>query len=269
MILDSEPDYPPYRGNLLLVRKYQKQVHDVNCRVLSVLRTPWFAMQLPLFEHVSVESDVFFSPWIGLVWWGLERSAHRCQQGLLWDDTSCSDLPKSFAKLLVIKRCWKNNLPKLQICVEKMKLMGFTKGWGDGAWGRFRNEALMSGGFYEVIDSRQKTSGNIKQLFTSWIDGVLVTASSDQVRYQMPMGVVSIPSPLFHAQVTWPYRLGDLPTFGMRIISQMRTLRRKLRLICWVLIFFCDVRSILCRLATLEPTWTNNSSTHGIFRDLS
>ena len=113
-----------------------------------------------------------------------------------------------------------------------------------------------------------------------------------QVRYQMPMGVVSIPSPLFHAQVTWPCQLNDLPTFGYDIMTlEMLVppkcfLRRKKTdwfllgsYIFWrsVWIFlwnvfscfgpwmlsgiqrgFClsilDVRSILCRLATVPTT---------------
>ena len=189
---------PSHRGNLLLHQsgniknrfmtlsvEYSQcwGPHCLLCSSLSLNMYPWIA--------------VFFPPWIGLVWWGLERSAHRCQQGLLWDDTSCSDLPKFSAKLLVINRRWKKHEKKFHhmSCrsLKKMKLIGFTRGqnrllmW----WGRFLWSAFVAWKGYNrwhVVSMKsliadKNTSENIKELLhTSWID---VFLSSFELRWDI------------------------------------------------------------------------------------
>lgn len=148
VILDPWTRLPSHRGNLLL---HQSGNIKNRFMTLSVEYSQCWGPHCLLWRSLSLNMypwiPCFFPPWIGLVWWGLERSAHRCQQGLLWDDTSCSDLPKFSAKLLVKNRRWKKHEKKFHhmSCrsLKKMKLIGFTKGgellmwWGRFLWSAF------------------------------------------------------------------------------------------------------------------------------------
>ena len=186
-ILD-QTTLPPRKFTVASVRKYQKQVHDVQCRVLSVLRTPLFAMALPLFEHVSVDS-VFFSTVdrTCVVRAGAFGPSMPARAPLRWHFLQWP--AQMFRKIVGYKssleKTWKKfhhmscrSLKKDEVDWNSQK--GRIGSWCDGGrflWSAFSGlkgiqpMAWLACGFYEVIDSRQNKSENIKELLhTSGID---------------------------------------------------------------------------------------------------